>query len=43
MSNFVPQTEIVLCNHVPFDRSYETSVLFDNEQEQQAFLEIDKF
>lgn len=38
MSNFVPQTEIVLCNHVPFDRSYETSVLFDNEQEQQAFF-----
>lgn len=38
MSNFVPQTEIVLCNHVPFDRSYEKTVLFDTKQEQQAFF-----
>lgn len=42
MSNFVPQTEIVLCNHVPFDRSYNTSVLFDTKEEQQAFFRTRK-
>lgn len=38
MSSVSPQTEIVLCNHVPFDKSYKTSVLFDSVEEQQAFF-----
>lgn len=38
MSNYEPQTEIVLCNHVPWDRSYEKTVLFMDKQEQQAFF-----
>lgn len=42
MSNFVPQTEIVLCNHVPFDKIYEVSVYFDTKEEQQAFFNYRK-